>query len=350
MKIPRKLVVGTFGALGAGVAAVAAGVAAYALSSPAAPANAKLIEDYDGPHEDSFIVSGDGTRLHLRSWGAEDGPIAVLIHGWTCNLSNFPRQVEHLVALGYRVFAYDQRGHGQSEPGAFAYSTGVLADDLHAVLEVIVPEGQKALLVGHSMGGITIMAWAGKYTDEVAERAHHAVLLSTYARDAVAGFVSGTPLAAAPRLVPRFTEKVGDAILGAPVKLRHNRLHTAVLRYSALCGYASYGAVKYTEEMVAACPPDVRSEWGHVLAAVDVIDGLRKLTIPTSVAVGQYDHLTPPADAEVIAAELRLIERLDRFAVIRDSGHMLPLEQPDKLNVLLDSIIEGRPVTSGAPE
>ncbi|MFX6965232.1 hypothetical protein ABTH47_19635, partial [Acinetobacter baumannii] len=92
----------------------------------------------------------------------------------------------------------------------------------------------------------------------------------------------------------------------------------AVIRYTALCGYASYGAVKYTEDMVASCPSDVRAEWGHVLANVDVTAGLRKITIPTSVAVGQFDHLTPPADADIIAGELRVAGKLDRFAVIRD--------------------------------
>ena len=350
MKISSKLVVGALGALGAGAAAVAAGAAAYALSSPTEPANAKLIEDYDGPSEDGTVVSGDGTRLHTRVWGPVDGPLAVLIHGWTCNVTNFPRQVEHLVARGYRVIGYDQRGHGESEAGAFAFSTDVLADDLHAVLEAHVPDGKQALLVGHSMGAITIMAWAGKYSDEVERYAHHAVLVSTYAREAVANFVGATPLAALPRLVPRFTDRLGDAVLGAPVRVRNNRLHTAVIRYSALCGYASYGAVKYTEDMLATCPPDVRGEWGHVLAGLDVTDGLRTLTVPTSVVVGQYDHLTPPSDADVIAGELRVSGHLDRFAVIRDSGHMLPLEQPEKLNALLDSILDGRPVASGAPE
>lgn len=348
MKISRKLVVGTAAALGTGVAAVAAGVAAYALSSPAEPANAKLIEDYDGPHTDGIVVSGDGTRLHARVWGPQDGPIAVLIHGWTCNLSNFPRQVEHLVGRGYRVVAYDQRGHGESEPGAFAYSTPVLADDLHAVLEAHVPDGRTALLVGHSMGAITIMAWADKYPDEVARRAHHAVLVSTFARDGIAGFAGATPLAALPRVAPRLTQKLGDGVLGANVSVKHNRVHTAVIRYTALCGYASYGAVRYTEDMVLSCPPDVRAEWGHVLASADVTGGLRKISIPTSVVVGQFDHLTPPADADIIAGELRVAGKLDRFAVVRDAGHMLPIEQPEKLNALLDSILDGRPVTSGA--
>ena len=62
-------------------------------------------------------------------------------------------------------------------------------------------------------------------------------------------------VAALPRVAPRLTQKVGDGILGANVKVRHNRAHTAVIRYTALCGYASYGAVKYTEDMVASMRP-----------------------------------------------------------------------------------------------
>ncbi|ADG80234.1 Alpha/beta hydrolase fold protein OS=Tsukamurella paurometabola (strain ATCC 8368 / DSM / CCUG 35730 / CIP 100753 / JCM 10117 / KCTC 9821 / NBRC 16120 /NCIMB 702349 / NCTC 13040) OX=521096 GN=Tpau_3656 PE=4 SV=1 [Tsukamurella paurometabola] len=340
MKKSSKIALGALGALGVGAAGVAAGAAAFVLRAPAVPQGAKLIEDYAGPRDDGFVVSGDGTRLHVRSWGPVDGPVAVFVHGWTCNVANFPGQVEHFVGRGYRVISYDQRGHGESEPGAFAYTTGVLADDLHAVLGAAVPKDRKALLVGHSMGAITIMAWAGKYTDEVAERAHHAVLVSTYARDAVPGFIGATLLAPANRFAPRAVGRLGASVLGSPIKVRHNRLHTAVLRYTALCGYSSYGAVRYTEDMVATCPSDVRAEWGRVLAGLDVTDGLQKLTIPTSVVVGQFDHLTPPADAETIAAELRLTGHLDRFAVIRDAGHMLPIEQPEKLNALLDSIVD----------
>ncbi|GAA4387603.1 alpha/beta fold hydrolase [Tsukamurella soli] len=321
-------------------AGVAAAVARFALAEPRQPASAKLIEDFDGAHTDRFVSAADGVRLHVREWGPADGPVAVLIHGWTCNVANFPRQVEHLVGRGYRVVGYDQRGHGESEPGSFVdYGTDLLADDLHVVLtDALTDTSGPALLVGHSMGAITIMAWAGRYPAEVARYAHHVLLLSTFADDAVPTFVGATPLSPANR-APGTVLRLGGAVLGAPMRLRHTRLDTALLRYAALCGYASYGAVRYTEEMVSQCPPRVRAAWGRVLVDIDVRDGLRSLTVPTSVAVGQFDHLTPPAHAERIAAELRLTGHLDRYAVIRDSGHMLPLEQPEKVNTLIDAIL-----------
>lgn len=348
MKTASKLALGAAAAIGVGAVGAATGVAAYALGKPTPPAGAKRIEDFDGPSEDGIVVSGDGTRLRTRTWGPADGPLAVLVHGWTCNVRNFPYQVRALVEAGHRVLTYEQRGHGESEAGAFDFSVAVLGDDLHAVLRQTVPAGERAVLIGHSMGGISIMAWAGKYPEEVEELASRAVLLSTYAKDAVRGFVGATVLAPLNRY-PRLMNRVGTSVLGAPTKVNHSRLDSAVLRYSALCGYASYGAVRYAEDMVGECDRFVRSRWGRVLAGANVVDGLRKLTIPTSVVVGQYDHLTPPADAEYLAAELKVTGYLERFAVVRDAGHMVQLEQPDKVNALIESILAGEPVASAGP-
>ncbi len=347
MKTSTKIGLAAVAAAGAGAAAGAAGLAAFALGRPTVPHGALLIEDFAGPHTDRFVRSADGTALHIREWGRPDGPVVVLVHGWTCDIGNFPRQVEHLVARGHRVVAYEQRGHGESEPGdRAAYGADVLADDLHAVLTDTLSRGRQAFLVGHSMGAITIMAWAGRYRDEVTRYAHHVLLLSTFMADAVPTFVAATPLFLANR-APAAVQRLGAAVLGAPVRLRHNRIDTGILRYTALCGYASYGAVRYAEDMVSRCSPATRAAWGRALVDIDVVDGLRALTVPTSVAVGQYDHLTPPAHAERIAAELRLSGHLDRFVVVRDSGHMLPIEQPQKVNTLIDAIL-GNPVAAPA--
>ncbi|MDF0528312.1 alpha/beta hydrolase [Tsukamurella sp. 8F] len=348
MKTSTKLALGASAAAVTGVAAGAAGLAAFALGRPSEPTNAVLIEDFDGVRTDRIVVSGDGVALHVREWGPADGPVAVLVHGWTCNVGNFPRQVEHLVGRGYRVVTYDQRGHGSSEAGdPSRYGAGVLADDLRAVLaDALGESGGTALLVGHSMGAISIMAWAAKYPGEVAQRAHHALLVSTFADRAVPSFVRARGLGVLNR-APRVVHDLGSSVLGRPVRLRHNRLDLGILRYAALCGYASYGAVKYTEDMVSQCPPRIRGAWGRALVDVDVTDGLRALNVPTSVAVGQFDHLTPPVHAERMAAELRLTGYLDRFAVIRDAGHMLPIEQPEKVNNLIDAIL-GKPVPAPA--
>ncbi|WP_158102180.1 alpha/beta fold hydrolase, partial [Streptomyces glaucescens] len=102
----------------------------------------------------------DGARLHVEVHGPESAPPVVLIHGWTCSTAFWAAQIRALAA-GHRVIAYDQRGHGRS-PASRSCSTDALADDLEAVLAATLAPGEKAVLAGHSMGGMTVLAAAGR--------------------------------------------------------------------------------------------------------------------------------------------------------------------------------------------
>ncbi|MDV9192249.1 alpha/beta fold hydrolase, partial [Streptomyces sp. SR27] len=104
-------------------------------------------------------VSADGARIHVEVYGPEGAPAVVLSHGWTCSIAFWAEQIRALAA-DHRVIAYDQRGHGRSPApaGPAGYSTRALADDLEAVLAATLAPGEKAVVAGHSMGGMTLMA------------------------------------------------------------------------------------------------------------------------------------------------------------------------------------------------
>src|SRR5438128_1404060 len=86
------------------------------------------------------IRSADGTRLHAEVFGRDDAPTIVLIHGWTCAIRFWARQIRDL-ADEFRIVAYDHRGHGRSDPPASRdYRIERLAEDLQAVLEQAVPQ------------------------------------------------------------------------------------------------------------------------------------------------------------------------------------------------------------------
>jgi len=125
------------------------------------------------------VIVADGTRLHAEVFGPEGAPTVVLTHGWVCALRYWTYQIQAL-ARDHRVVAWDLRGHGRSGRATGGdYSIETFGDDLQAVLEATVPEGERAVLGGHSMGGMTIVAWAGRHPDAVRRRAAAIALVST---------------------------------------------------------------------------------------------------------------------------------------------------------------------------
>ncbi len=105
-------------------------------------------------------TSADGAPLHVEVHGPEGAPAVVLAHGWTCSTAFWAAQIRDLAA-DHRVIAYDQRGHGRT-PASPACSTDALADDLEAVLTATLAPGERAVIAGHSMGGMTMMAASGR--------------------------------------------------------------------------------------------------------------------------------------------------------------------------------------------
>ena len=126
------------------------------------------------------VRAGDGTRLHAEVFGPEDGYPIVLAHGITCAVRVWAYQIADL-ARDYRVIAYDHRGHGRSGmPTRRAnYGLNFLAADLDAVLEATLEPGERAVLAGHSMGGIAISSWSERYPRRVRERADAVALINT---------------------------------------------------------------------------------------------------------------------------------------------------------------------------
>src|SRR3954447_2925151 len=126
------------------------------------------------------VRSADGTRLNVESYGPDDGPTVVLTHGWTCSIRFWTKQVEALIADGVRVLAYDQHGHGGSgSAGPAGHTPEALADDLAAVLQAGLAPGQKAVVAGHSMGAMTMIAFGGRHPEELRERVCAAMMAST---------------------------------------------------------------------------------------------------------------------------------------------------------------------------
>ncbi|CAM4207928.1 alpha/beta fold hydrolase [Nocardiopsis gilva] len=301
-------------------------------NGPASPAPSAARTAPATPRRDLSVRSADGTRLHVEVHGPDDAPSIVLSHGWTCSIP-FWAPVVNALGPAYRVVLYDQRGHGRSaRTSRHAYGVSALADDLCAVLRATVPAGTRAVLGGHSMGGMTLMAAAQR--PEVRERAAAAALISTGCSDLLA---SARVVPGAARF-PRLGTAGHRLLLGAPLPLGPmTPLTRAALHYVTMAPDANPRMVDFCARLVHACPSLPRAHWGRVLAELDVEREVRALEYPTTVVAGGRDRLTPIAHAHRIAAALPNCEGL---VEIPGAGHMTPLEDPGTVVSVISGLVD----------
>jgi len=254
------------------------------------------------------VTSSDGTPLHVVQFGSPEAPATVvLVHGWACAARIWTRQIRGLASDDVRVIAYDLRGHARSgSPEEHDYSIDAHAGDLDAVLRAVLSDGQRAVVAGHSMGGMTIVAWAGDHADEVAELLAGAVLVNT----GVDGLIAESPILRTPEKLPK-----GPTPLSA-----------RAIRWIALHPSASPAEVAFCERIVLSTKRDVRALCGDALSGLDLYESIASLDVPTVIIGGELDKLTPPSHVRRLADSLpEVVEEI----VIDDCGHMALVSHPD---------------------
>ena len=124
------------------------------------------------------VTADDGLDLAVRivdlgtvSEGSVPDLTIVFVHGFSLRLSSWHFQREQLAAewhdRNYRLVFFDHRGHGESDPAPTETCTiAQLADDAAAVIRATVPVGP-VVLVGHSMGGMTLMGLARRHLGQL---------------------------------------------------------------------------------------------------------------------------------------------------------------------------------------
>ncbi|GHC61750.1 alpha/beta fold hydrolase [Streptomyces flavofungini] len=283
------------------------------------------------PAHELTAVSADGARVHVEVHGPEHAPAIVLAHGWTCSTAFWAAQIRAL-ADSYRVIAYDQRGHGRSEAPleAAGYGTRALADDLEAVLAATLAPGEPAVLVGHSMGGMTLMAAAGR--PGVRDHAAAVLLCSTGGSRLVAESTV-LPLRAGGVRTWLTRRLLGSRAPLGPVTPIARRL----LKYATMGPGSAPERVEVCARIVHGCPRVVRYRWAHVLDELHLEAGVAGLAAPTAVIAGTADRLTPVVQARRIAAALPHCLGLTELTGV---GHMTPVEAPEVVTRRITELAE----------
>jgi pimeloyl-ACP methyl ester carboxylesterase len=282
------------------------------------------------------VRAEDGTRLHTEVFGPEDGYPIVLAHGITCALRVWHEQINEL-SRDFRVIAFDHRGHGRSGvPSRSGYSLQHLAGDLDAVLAATLRPGERAVIAGHSMGGIAISSWAERFRDRVEERADAVALINTTTGDLLEEINLlrvPTLLAAGRTLAAR---RMIQAFGGAPLFRGAQPGSRRFVAMMAVGAEADPSVADFVHELFAATPPAGRGAWAAVLVnemGKRHID-LSGLTVPALVIGSTKDRLLPMCQARKIAEAVpNLVELVEM-----PGGHCAPLEHPGAVNDQLRSL------------
>lgn len=267
----------------------------------------------------SFVYTTDGTRLAVSESGPPDAPLnIVFVHGFALSRHIWAPQRRHLTkGLGEhaRLVFFDQRGHGNSEEsavGASGYSIAQIGADLATVIDHTCPVGP-VLVVGHSLGGMAILALAHHHPD-IAARLAGAALISTAAQglsSAGIGRALNTP--AIPLL---------EHIVNYAPSITHHAWNFTRAAAGPLLGIPVTHSVS-------------RDDCVSIRAVVGILKALRDhdetAAFPTLkdlpsclVACGEADPVTP------VQHSVTLCEHLPKARLLTAprAGHMLPLERP----------------------
>ena len=295
------------------------------------------------------VRSKDGIRLHAEVFGPEDGYPIVLAHGITCAIRVWAYQIADL-ANDYRVIAYDHRGHGRSAVPSRrrAYSLDHLAGDLDSVLEATLAPGERAVIAGHSMGGIAIASWADRYPDRVPQRADAVALINTTTGD----LLRNVQLLPVPPPLADVRVRAAGTLLktfgAAPLLRAVDRPSRRFVSTIAVGRDADPAIAEFIYELFTSTPPAGRGGWARTL--VDALGpehiGLNNLTVPTLVIGSAKDRLLPMVSSRHIA---RMAPNLASFVEL-SGGHCAIVERPDEVNkhlrMLIESVSQERRISS----
>ena len=278
--------------------------------------------------EPHWLRASDGTELYVEVHPCDDpdAPTIVFAHGYCLNQDSWHFQRKAFLGKA-RMVLWDQRNHGRSERGPLANSTiEQLGRDLQYVLDGFTKG--PVVLVGHSMGGMTVMSLAAQFP-ETFERVRGVALVATSAGELSANFVG---------LSPATTERAQAAlaagfrphrlVLGSVQRARYTDLNFALTKRGSFGPGAPNSLTLFTLAMLNATPMETVVDFLPTLLSHNLYESLKVLDdVPVWIIVGDDDVLTP------VKHTTKLMDLLPhaKHVILPDTGHMIQLERNEEV-------------------
>jgi len=289
------------------------------------------------------LVTDDGVDLHVEIDEADSPVTLVFVHGYTLNLDCWHFQRAAFRGLVRSVY-YDQRSHGRSGRSDLEHATiDQLGRDLLQVMDSFVPDGP-IVLVGHSMGGMTIFALAEQHPELFRPLSEGGRVVGAALLGTTAGGLDPARI-----LLPMLPVKLSAGLTGGAVRTlaRGHRAVDGVRRLGSSIAAIATDAfafgdkvpssyVDFVDEMIANTPFQVVAEFFPSFRDLDKFECVEVLgNVPTTIICGTADKLTYVGHSRKLHSRVRgstLIE-------CEGAGHMVMMERHGQVNAALDQLI-----------
>jgi pimeloyl-ACP methyl ester carboxylesterase len=312
------------------------------------------------PFDESLSVpTTDGLDLYVEIVEPSDGvdlpfsfvppgvtvglePTLVFVHGFCLDMGTFHFQRRDLSRDGdYRMVFYDQPGHGRSGRLHHGeYTLEMLAQGLKDVLDAVVPTGP-IVLIGHSMGGMTIMKLAEAFPEIFGSRIRGVVFISTSAGklDEVNFGMPNVLARFSRQLLPLIshTGKTTGGVIDAARRASTDLAWLLTRKYGFGNSRPDPALVSYVERMNGRTTTEVVARYLRALyahAGAPALEALREVRV--LAICGEHDALTPLSHSEEI---VRVLPKA-RLVVVPETGHVALMERPDIVGDALMSFLE----------
>ncbi len=255
------------------------------------------------------FASLDDLRLHYLDEGDRGGPPVVFAHALGTDLRLWD-QVVPLLPPGLRVLRFDMRGHGLSDVPPAPYAMGALIRDAERLLDALAV--RDAVFVGLSIGGMIAQGLAVKRLDQI----RALVLSNTAARIGTAAI---------------WHDRIGAARDGGLAALSEATLGRWFPR-----PFRDGPTAALWRARLEAAPLEGWIGAASAIAGTDFYATTATLTLPTLAIAGSEDGSTPP---DLVRETAGLI-RGSRFALLRKTGHLPPVDRPDAFAAALAGFLQ----------
>jgi 3-oxoadipate enol-lactonase len=257
-------------------------------------------------------MTANGISIHYTFDGPEGAPLVTMSNSLASNLSMWDPQIPALTSR-YRVLRYDTRGHGGTDAPAGPYSLEELTEDLRALLQALGIS--RTHFVGLSMGGMIGQMMALKYPQML----QSVVLCDTMSR------------------VPTEAKPLWDErIHMAETRGMEPLVESTIARWFTE-PFRQQGApvLDQVRTMIRTTPPRGYAGCCHAIAALNLTDRLKEITLPTQIIVGEDDPGTPVSASRTIHEQIKGSE----LVILKSAAHLSNLEQAAAFNQALTAFL-----------